>query len=182
MKQGNAGHIVDEIVVHCAAVDPDFMSGAGVEAQRDEIRRWHMANGWRNIGYHFVIGRDGALAEGRPLSEIGAHVRGHNQGTIGICLIGGRTSAADDDFSEHYTEAQELALMRLIIDFELAGVTKVTGHNEYAAKACPGLLVNAWLPSARKRYLGTITPKPVKATMQFQKPPRLLTRLAGWFS
>jgi N-acetyl-anhydromuramyl-L-alanine amidase AmpD len=112
-----------------------------------EVRRWHTQDrGWKDIGYHFLIDRDGTLAEGRPLDQVGAHTQGHNTGTVGISLFGGHGSAATDQFSDHYTQVQDKALRALIDDLRATyKITKVNGHNLYAAKACPGFNVPTWL-------------------------------------
>ena len=144
--QGKALHLVTEIVIHCAATRPDWMAGAGVDAKVDEIRQWHKARKWRDIGYHWVIDRDGAIAAGRPVTEIGAGVLGHNRGVIHICLIGGHGSAADDRFSEHFTDNQDEVLRALISSlWSRTPIERVSGHNEWAAKACPGFHVQTWL-------------------------------------
>ena len=49
--------------------------------------------GTRDIGYHFVIQRNGEVDEGRPIEQTGAHVKGHNHDSIGICYIGGVEAA-----------------------------------------------------------------------------------------
>lgn len=135
------------IVVHCTATHPDFMENATTAERVEEIRRWHVQlNGWSDIGYHYLIDRDGTVAEGRPMSRDGAHVRGHNTGTVGISLFGGHGSSETDAFSDHFTEAQDRALRKLISDIEAPrGDLPITGHNEYAAKACPGFRVSRWL-------------------------------------
>lgn len=82
----------DFIVIHCSATRPNADIGAR------EIRQWHMSKGWSDIGYHFVIRRSGLVEVGRPLSEEGAHVRGFNNRSVGVCLVGGLMpdgSAAD---------------------------------------------------------------------------------------
>ncbi|TNE46861.1 MAG: hypothetical protein EP341_09575 [Sphingomonadales bacterium] len=146
--QGSARYPVREAIIHCSATRPDWMEGAGAEAKRDEIDRWHKSHGWRGIGYHRVIDRDGKIAMGRSLYQVGAHVRGHNRGTVGICLIGAFGAAATDDFSDHFTEAQRHALRGYLRDLaRLTDLQKVTGHNDYAAKGCPGFKVRKsdWL-------------------------------------
>ena len=71
----------NEIIVHCSATkeykDYDV----------EDIRKWHKERGFKDIGYHFVITRDGIIQRGRPMSQFGAHCRGHNKNSIGICLI-----------------------------------------------------------------------------------------------
>jgi len=70
---------INKHIIHCS--DSTF-------GDVTEIRRWHVARGWRDIGYHFLILPSGKIEAGRPFAEIGAHVRGHNTGSIGTCLIG----------------------------------------------------------------------------------------------
>jgi len=73
----------DLIVLHCSATKPSAHIG------RQQIEEWHLAKGWAGIGYHFVITRAGDLEVGRPLDQVGAHVAGHNGGSVGICMVGG---------------------------------------------------------------------------------------------
>lgn len=136
-----------EIIVHCAAVRPDWMEGKPLSAKVAEIRRWHKDRGFNDIGYHFIIDRDGKIANGRDVSVVGAHVQGRNANTIGICLIGGHGSSPTDHFADHYTPEQEAALRDLIGELQVMHPTigKVSGHNDYAAKACPGFKVAEWL-------------------------------------
>jgi hypothetical protein len=74
---------IERIVVHTAATP----EGRDIGAQ--EIDRWHRQRGWRMIGYHYVIRLDGTVEEGRDETIPGAHARGYNRTSIGICLIGG---------------------------------------------------------------------------------------------
>lgn len=135
------------IIVHCTATRPEWWEGRATADKVQEIRRWHVdQNGWSDIGYHYLIDRDGKIAEGRPMSRDGAHVRGHNRGTIGISLFGGHGSSENDAFSDNFTPEQDKALRGLIADLKRQyGDVPVTGHNEYAAKACPGFRVARWL-------------------------------------
>ena len=138
--QGTARYPVTEIILHCADTRPDWMMGRLLVAKVAEIRRWHVQDrGWRDIGYHWVIDRDGAVAPGRPETEIGAHVEGHNRGTIGICLLGGYGASPDDPFEKNFTLAQANATKRLIAEIKRrTAIQLVSGHNDYATKACPG--------------------------------------------
>jgi hypothetical protein len=141
----------DTVFIHCSATQPEWRAGLGVQNKVQEIRAWHMSapRNWRDIGYHWIIDRDGAVAAGRPETEQGAHVRGHNQNSLGVCLIGGHGSSETDAFADNYTPAQDEALRRLLWDIEKRhGKMRVRGHNEVAAKACPGFNVARWL--ARK--------------------------------
>lgn len=138
---------ISEVIVHCSATRPEWMEGRPAGEKRDEIRRWHKARGWSDIGYHDLIDRDGTVMTGRPINRNGAHVFGRNTGTIGVCLIGGHGSAEDDQFSEHFTPEQDAALRKYIAaqKQQFPSISRVSGHNEYAAKACPGFQVRDWL-------------------------------------
>lgn len=148
--QGRSGYPVTEIVLHCSDTRPDWMAASGLAAQVAEIRRWHVEDrGWNDIGYHWLAGRDGDIARGRAETVIGAGVQGHNRGVIHICLLGGHGSASSDLFSDHFTAAQDEAVRRLIADIaRRTPIERVSGHNEWAAKACPGFHVPTWLKGA----------------------------------
>jgi len=148
--QGNDEYLVTEIIIHCAATRKKWMEHARTSQKVAEIRRWHVEErGWRDIGYHWIIDRDGTVAQGRKENVMGAHVAGHNRGTIGISLIGGHGASTTDAFKDNFTEAQDHALRRLItLIKERTAIQKVKGHNDYAAKACPGFDVKAWLEAA----------------------------------
>lgn len=148
--QGSARYPVEEIVVHCSATRPDWIANATLAEQRAEIRRWHVEdNGWSDIGYHWLTGRDGSILAGRPETVIGAGVEGHNRGVIHICLIGGAGSSETDPFSRNFTQRQDVSLRQLIQGISMrTGIKRISGHNEYAAKACPGFNVPGWLKEA----------------------------------
>jgi peptidoglycan hydrolase-like protein with peptidoglycan-binding domain len=147
--QGAARYPVREIIVHCAATRPDWLAGQPIAAKVAEIRRWHTSAplNWRDIGYHWIIDRDGKVLAGRPETEIGAHAgAAKNRGTIGICLLGGHGSSENDRFAQHFTPAQDITLRQMIAAISLrTSIQRVSGHNEYAAKACPGFNVPLWL-------------------------------------
>ena len=138
---------ITEIIIHCSATWRGWMGNNTTSEKVAEIRDWHVRdNGWSDIGYHFLIDRDGAVAEGRPLDRAGAHVVGHNTGTIGVCLIGGHGSTETDAFHDHFNVGQNHSLKVLLAKLQARfGTLKITGHNQYAAKACPGFSVPEWL-------------------------------------
>ena len=136
---------ITEIILHTTATAPGWMEGHSAQAKVKEIRRWHVDRKFSDIGYHFVIDRDGEVAKGRPIEQTGAHVKGRNTGTIGIALVGGRDGKATDKFRDNYTDAQERGLIKLIrFLHENYGVVPVTGHNQYAAKECPCFDAPKW--------------------------------------
>lgn len=130
---------INLIVIHCSYTVPAADIGAA------EIRDWHINdNRWSDIGYHYVIRRNGALEDGRPLERPGAHVAGHNADSIGICLVGGQAAEGGDDCN--YTSAQWKTLDSLVA--YLRGRfpdARLRGHRDFTrAKTCPVFDVQAW--------------------------------------
>ncbi|MCY1705222.1 peptidoglycan recognition protein family protein [Pannonibacter sp. SL95] len=128
---------INEIIVHCTAT-PE-----GRPVSVAEIDAWHRARGWSGIGYHRVIDITGARLAGRPLSAVGAHCAGHNDGTIGVVYVGGL--AADGRTpKDTRTPAQRRALAAELMELrDRFNIRKISGHNEYAAKACPSFDASA---------------------------------------
>lgn len=132
-------HSTEYLVVHCASTRPGQDFGAA------DIRSWHKARGWRDIGYHFVIRLDGTIEPGRPLEHEGAHVSGHNHESVGICLIGGLDEKGAP--AATFTDAQYVSL-RLLLDGlgqRYPGAV-IRGHRDFfgVAKACPCFDVREW--------------------------------------
>ena len=130
---------IDKLIIHCAATPPSMDIGA------KEIREWHVGeNGWKDIGYHFVIRRNGTVEDGRPINQVGAHVAGQNTGSFGICLVGGISEKGNPE--ANFTEAQWKTLSRCVMIFkaEYPNAT-VHGHNEFSKKDCPSFDVQKWL-------------------------------------
>lgn len=129
---------IDMIVVHCS--DTPASMDIGVE----EIRHWHVNdNGWADIGYHYVIRRDGVVEHGRPVEEAGAHARGNNKSSIGICLVGGKGGF-------NFTLPQLRSLDRLVVVQQaLYGPCSVVGHRDLDdGKECPQFSVTHLLKGA----------------------------------
>lgn len=122
---------ITEIIVHCSAT-PDSK-----DYTVKDIKRWHLQRGFSDIGYHYVIYRDGKILSGRDVNTAGAHCTGHNTHSIGICYIGGM-DAQNKQPSDTRTDAQRKSLVALIRRLlKLYPKAKVYGHCEFAAKACP---------------------------------------------
>ena len=121
---------ITEIIVHCSA------TREGMDFHAADIDMWHKQKGWKCIGYHYVIDLDGTVETGRPMTQTGAHCRGHNQHSIGICYIGGLDNHGLP--CDTRTEAQKTALLHLIRTLkEQFPQAQVYGHSDFAAKACP---------------------------------------------
>lgn len=138
---------IDEIIIHCTATRPNWWADRSAQEKVNEVRRWHVEErGWRDVGYHWLIDRDGTIVKGRDESDIGAHVAGHNSTSIGVSLFGGHGSSNDDRFEDNFTQEQAAALRQLIVQIkDRYDIKKISGHNEYSNKACPGFRVRPWL-------------------------------------
>jgi len=143
---------LNEIFVHCTATRPEWMKGSETLNKVEEIKRWHLDRGWSDIGYHYLIDRDGTIADGRPIERAGAHVKGYNKHSVGISLFGGYGGNEDDKFEDHFTVEQDHALRYLIseLESEYPSIKKIRGHNEVAAKACPCFQVMNWFNTSEK--------------------------------
>ena len=126
---------IDKIIIHCSATPENRIVSV------DTIREWHTSKGWSDIGYHYVISLNGDIHKGRPVERQGAHVRGHNKDSIGICYIGGVD--ADLRAKDTRTEAQKASLSYFLCNLmdKYEGAT-LHGHNEFSlSKACPSFNV-----------------------------------------
>jgi len=122
---------IDKIIIHCSATKE------GQEISEETIDEWHKARGWKGIGYHYVIGLDGIIEYGRPITETGAHVKNHNKGSIGICYIGGLDSVSKTAKDTRTPEQIATLLELLRVLKKLHPNATIHGHNEFSAKACP---------------------------------------------
>ena len=132
---------IDKIIIHCSAT-PEFKN-----FDVKDIRDWHVnGNGWSDVGYHFIIKLDGTIQDGRPLQKIGAHVKGKNRSSIGICYIGGMNRDMTD-WEDTRTEKQKESLLKLINDLKKRFPnTIVYGHKDFTnKKLCPSF-------DAKKEY------------------------------
>ena len=124
---------ISEIIVHCSAT-PE-----GRDIDTKEIRRWHTEdNGWSDIGYHLDVELDGDIGVGRPQEKSGAHCRGKNSNSIGVCYIGGVDSsgAPKDTRNEEQKVSLETLLGLLKKSYPSA---IIYGHRDFSDKACPSL-------------------------------------------
>ncbi len=121
---------IDEIIIHCTATP------AGREVTVEDIRRWHLARGFADVGYHYVVALDGTVMAGRPESQPGAHCLCHNARSIGVCYVGGLDVQGRP--ADTRTERQRQALRALVRQLRRRfPAASVHGHNEFARKACP---------------------------------------------
>ena len=121
---------ITEIIIHCSATP------IGKDYTVEDIDKWHKAKGWKGIGYHYVIYLDGSVHKGRPEEEIGAHCKGHNSNSIGICYIGGLDEFGEPEDTRTDKQKEALIVLLKALKAKYPNAT-IHGHREFAAKACP---------------------------------------------
>lgn len=145
----------NKITIHCSATKPSHDTTAA------DVRQMHLNRGWRDIGYHWFIRRDGTIEAGRSETETGAHVYGHNRLNLGVCMAGG-IAESDGTPEDNFTDAQWDSLTWLVDEKRSEYGIKledVKGHRDYSPdlngdgvisphefmKACPCFDVKSWL-------------------------------------
>ena len=128
----------DYIVIHCAATK------ASMDIGLTEIRKWHVQdNGWRDVGYHYIIRRNGEVELGRSIRDTGAHAAGYNHKSVSVCMVGGM--AEDNSVENNFTPHQWVALIMEVKKLsETYPDAKIIGHNEISEKECPSFDVQQW--------------------------------------
>lgn len=124
---------INNIVIHCSAT-PE-----GKEFHASDIDKWHKAQGWKCIGYHYVICLDGEIEKGRDESVAGSHVSGHNSDSIGICYIGGMDKDGKKS-KDTRTDQQKASLWKLLSELLCRyPEADILGHRDFpnVNKACP---------------------------------------------
>lgn len=125
---------INRIILHCSA------TVEGNDYSVDTIRVWHKKRGWSDIGYHWVIRLDGTIEVGRPLEKSGAHTKGENKDSVGVCYIGGLDE--DGKPKDTMNPEQEKAWRMIVLSLRtLYGDLTIHGHNEFSNKACPSFIV-----------------------------------------
>lgn len=136
---------INEIIIHCTATP------ASRDVTVEQIRDFHVkGNGWADIGYHYIIYRNGEIHVGRPPEQPGAHCKGHNANSIGIAYVGGLLDDGRTPADTRTTE-QKTALIALINRLrQIYPDARVRFHRDFARKACPCF-------NATKEYSALIT-------------------------
>lgn len=153
-KETTPGKKIRFLVIHCSASDYPFHDNI------ETIRAWHIARGFRDVGYHFYIRRNGTIEIGRPLdddgileaNEVGAHTVGINQESIGVCLGG----------IDRFTPEQFSALERVVDAIQKTKIEleSISGHNYWTtAKTCPNFDWRSWVSEKYPELLPPEKPK-----------------------
>ena len=123
---------IDYIVIHCAYTKLSMTTDV------NRIRKWHLKRGFNDIGYHYYIRIDGSLEIGRPVDIAGAHVKGYNSNSIGICYEGGMSENGEP--LDTRNDAQKLTIFTLLKDLKINHpLALIKGHRDFpnVNKACP---------------------------------------------
>lgn len=140
------------ITVHHDGMDPFYATDARSTSMRlEKIRLAHRGKGWGDIGYHYIIDRDGRVWQGRPLNWQGAHVKDHNEGNIGVVALG--------NFDRQSPSAAQIAALNRQISTLMrqyrVPISNVKTHQEWAPTACPGTNLQRYMVAVRSnRQLG----------------------------
>ena len=133
------------IILHCSA------TREGQDVKAKTIKQWHKDRGFDDIGYHYVIDLDGTIEKGRDEDLVGAHCKGHNATSIGICYVGG----CDKNMKPKDTRTPEqkrsmLSLVRKLVNKYKIPVTQIWAHHDFDKhKACPSFDISEF----RKDYI-----------------------------
>lgn len=126
---------IKEIILHCSA------TREGQEFDINDIRRWHVEeNGWEDVGYHYFIKLDGTVQPGRDIEKIGAHCKGHNRNSIGICYCGGVDVNGNPKDTRTIKQIASMHILLKQLKEQFPDAT-VHCHNEFANKACPSFKI-----------------------------------------
>ncbi len=125
---------------------------AAVTCTPQQVHRWHLANGWSGIGYHFFVRKDGSVYRGRPEDTVGAHAGNHNYDSLGVCFEGSFDK-------EQMPAAQKQAGVQLVAYLKRKyGISTVQKHSDVNATGCPG----ANFPFAELAGAAPAQPEPVQ--------------------
>lgn len=132
---------INEIIVHCS--DTKITQSFDIS----DIRRWHTdpkpkGNGWSDVGYHYYIKLNGVIQKGRDLDVTGAHVRGRNRKTVGICFEGGKDQYGEMWSGPNPSQVLSFRTLKASIDLIVGKELPIAGHRKYdSRKSCPNFNV-----------------------------------------
>lgn len=129
---------INRIVVHCSAT-PE-----GRDVTAADINKMHIARGFKKIGYHYVVRLDGTVETGRKENEIGAHAKGYNANSIGVCYVGGLASDGKTP-KDTRTPAQKSALKKLLHTLKQRYPdARIVGHRDLSPDTNHNGKVDKW--------------------------------------
>lgn len=121
----------ETLCFHKKKIDTITLHHRAGDGTVESIHTYHLRQGYSGIGYHYYVRKSGNVYQGRPEATIGAHVKGYNNGNVGICLEGNFTK-------EKPTPEQIMSMISLIHDIETRyGKLKVKNHKDFGGTVCP---------------------------------------------
>ena len=123
---------INKIIIH-HSFSPDNVHGIDWEG----IRRYHLSLGWDDIGYHYgveLIEGEYTVMRGRPDYIVGAHCKGHNTSSLGICAVGNY-----DVYTPSIKMLEVIAKLCCALIDKHPKISAIEPHNKYSTKTCPGL-------------------------------------------
>lgn len=144
---------IDYIVIHCSADPADTTKDA------TDVERYHRSLGWRDVGYHYLINRDGTLVAGRPEDMRGAHEKRVNSRSVAVCMIGGAPPVGSKEYRQglgenNFTDPQWKTLEQIVRQLHAKYPNaEVLGHRdiEGVRKACPSFEARDWWSDVNAR-------------------------------
>jgi N-acetyl-anhydromuramyl-L-alanine amidase AmpD len=129
-----------KIIIHHSASDYPIHDNV------ETIRDWHKSKGFTDIGYHYLITKDGSICTGRPVEKVGAHCRGHNKDSVGVCLTG----------KDFFSLAQFMSLDILIeglCNYWGISRSQVFTHRNFADTLCPNFIVKDYFAGSLEEQI-----------------------------
>lgn len=139
------------VYIHCSASDRPEHDDVSV------MRQWHLANGWSDVGYHYFIRKDGEIQAGRSVENTPAGQKGHNRGSIAICLHG------LDESKFAANQFNSLRDLCAAINGNYSTALEYHGHCEVSSKSCPVFDYKTVLGLDSKHHMTTFqrNPEPI---------------------
>jgi N-acetylmuramoyl-L-alanine amidase len=128
-------------VIHCVVIHQSASSNP-LHDNIETIRQWHLDRNFSDIGYAYFIRKNGLVEKGRDEDKIGAHVKGHNKSSLGICLSG------EGEKTPEQLKALEILLIDICSRHNLEK-KDILAHSDLAPTLCPGFDLHGWLSSLR---------------------------------
>ena len=135
---------INKIIVHCS----DTKTNQNFTAKH--IKDWHTkpkpnGNGWKDIGYHFIINLSGQIELGRDLNESGAHCYGHNADSIGVCFMGGKNPDGSKWEQPLQMQLEAFESLNDYLWFLFQKQLPIHAHSEFSSKSCPNFDIDKYL-------------------------------------
>jgi N-acetylmuramoyl-L-alanine amidase len=148
---------INKIIIHCSASDNDKDDSVAriefLHTMPDNVPiKWGpyytRGKAFSEIGYHYIITRDGIIRLGRGIEKAGAHCKGENKDSIGICVVGNKVFG-DKQFESLHT------LVHMLLKKHSIHPDKVYPHKYFNRhKGCPNFEIADYFVGSKEEKLG----------------------------